>query len=339
MKDIQYEAAIVDSWEVEAEKLAQIALETFRNLKNDTTSVKESATLDALDIVETSALNIMGQVRTRHDEEKQLHLESNINSVDPLLFDDNVWEAGGFEVENKVPPNLALTTIQAIPLKSYKLKDDKRRDLVVNRDEHRTRYHVGPIYSEDLMNNTMGDRSKNFASRMDSRDLFSFNIGAVTQLSTSVDWLSSRFNAAASLIQQHSQIDEKLLALKTITKQSNGDPSQFKSPSQLASEVAALETEAALRRVTRLSHALIQSTRVKLVYARFVSRLKSLVVNDQSSEKMSSIERESMATRYDNAGNVETDLDTVLIYLEAIDTIKTLWNATTRYVWFTASMR
>jgi hypothetical protein len=46
-----------------------------------------------------------------------------------------------------------------------------------------------------------------------------------------------------------------------------------------------------------------------------------------------------MATRYDNAGNVETDLDTVLIYLEAIDTIKTLWNATTRYVWFTASMR
>ena len=339
MKDIQYEAAIVDSWEVEAEKLAQIALETFRNLKNDTTSVKESATLDALDIVETSALNIMGQVRTRHDEEKQLHLESNINSVDPLLFDDNVWEAGGFEVENKVPPNLALTTIQAIPLKSYKLKDDKRRDLVVNRDEHRTRYHVGRIYSEDLMNNTMGDRSKNFASRMDSRDLFSFNIGAVTQLSTSVDWLSSRFNAAASLIQQHSQIDEKLLALKTITKQSNGDPSQFKSPSQLASEVAALETEAALRRVTRLSHALIQSTRVKLVYARLVSRLKSLVVNDQSSEKMSSIERESMATRYDNAGNVETDLDTVLIYLEAIDTIKTLWNATTRYVWFTASMR
>jgi hypothetical protein len=275
----------------------------------------EKTKLDVLAGLMANASTINNNIQMQHQINANAYKQRTIDSLDSPLRNNETWQLAGFEVESEVSSEAALAMIQSVPLKRYKLKDDKQQDMAVSRTQRRTRYHVGPVASDD------GAKSVNNPS-----SIFSYNIGAIAELTKSTEILSSKLLSSSSFLHHHSFLEEKISHLKSIT----GSAESFKTPAQLASEVAALETEVALKRITQLCFELVQSTKINVVYARLASRLKSLAANDWSSEKMTRIEREFVSAREIKDENANVGLDTVLIYLSAIEEVKTLWNSTMR---------
>lgn len=113
-------------------------------------------------------------------------------------------------------------------------------------------------------------------------------------------------------------------------KETTGSSDSFKTSAQLASEVAALETEAALKRITRLCRSLVQSTRMNLIRSKLAFKFKALAAHDWSSEKMSQTERNHVSRREIEADEASAGLETVLAYWNAIEEIKSAWNSTMR---------
>lgn len=276
----------------------------------------ENATTEALSILQEKADVMYLDIQSRQEEKKRSQRARHLHSANSILLDDETWTSGGFQVEEVIPPEIALEIIKSIPLKSYKLRDDKQRDLGVNKDERRTRYHVGVI-----------DRTDNI-TRVEPSAIFSYNIGAVSELASSWERLLSKIRASSSFFLRQSALKDKVLNMKAQTETQGHD--SIKSPSQLASEIAALETEATLTRITRLSQSVLQSVRVNLIYSRFMSQLKHHAVKSQSSERVGAVERESISSRENHAETAESYLDQLTIHFEAMDKIKNVWNSTQR---------
>ena len=307
LHEIEQEAVIVESWQAEADKLTHIAVEAFTRLKENTTNVVDDTIMKTIEGLAKNASDVYVNLQMAHIDKvnaRKPH-DTPLNRIE-------TWESAGFVVESEINSDTALAKIQSLPLKKYKLKDDI--DLTVNKNQRKTRYHVGPVGSDDT------------STKLDSSTIFSYNVGAVAHLAKSMEELSSKYLATSSFI-KHSAIARSVSNLKAIT----GNSDHFKTPAQLASEVAALETEVALKRITQLCHALIHSTKINLLRARLNSRLKSLVANDWSSEKLTKIERAHVSSREMKAEDSNAALDTVLIYFDAIKNVEILWNSTMRY--------
>jgi len=309
---MQHDAAIIKAWEEEAKKLSLIANAAFRNLKSDTTNIKETEAQEALSTMYESADNMYQTIRLDRVEKERLHREKHSRNN---LSHDGTWKLGGIIVDEVISPEMALDAITSIPLKTYKLRDDKKRDLGVKKDERRTRYHVG------IVNNDDGS---------DPSTIFSYNIGAVSQLATSLDRISSNLTVSSSFFTNQSSLREKLAVMISQTKSQSQNEASFKSPSQLASEVAALETEAALTRISHLAQTLTFSTRINLINSRDTSRMKFHAMKSESLERVSVIEGDSVSARENLAEIVGSYLDQLLIQFDVMDKIKTVWAATKR---------
>ena len=309
--------SIIESWEVEAEKLTQVAIAAFQHRKSDTTNIKEAAADEAMSTLEKDMNARFHEVQTSHEDRIQQHKERHLKDVDPILLDIETWKSGGFKVGDAIPSDKALELIKSLPLKSYKLRDDKKRDLGVNTNTRRTRYHVGVIDPVDGENRTLEGSS-----------IFSYNIGAVSELAKVFDQLSSKI-AASAFFHEQASLQDKVSDIKTEVESKSQE--SFKSPKQLASEVAALDTQAALTRIALLSHSVVQSARVKSVYSKLVSRLKLEALKSQSLERMSMAEQDSISSREHHAEDSEAHLDQLLLQLDAMDKMKTVWNSTKRY--------
>ena len=319
LKGMLHEVSIIESWE-EEEKLSLIAIAAFENLKKGTTNIKESASREAMSVMHRNAdemyrktqLDQVDKERLQSDKHKQYE-----NEIGAILSYDETWNSGGFEVEEVIPPAIALDIIRSIPLKTYKLRDDKKRDLGVSKGERRTRYHVGVINQGD------GD------TRLEPSTIFSYNIGAVSQLAMSLERILSNLTVS-SFFTHESSLREKVTMLMTQTESQVQGGNSFRSPSQLASEVAALETEAALTRISRLAQEVTVSTRVNLIYSKLLSQLKSQAIKSESLERVSVIEGNSISARENHAENAGSCLDQLIIHFEVIDKMKSMWTATKR---------
>ncbi|KAL9188074.1 hypothetical protein ACHAXT_006452 [Thalassiosira profunda] len=311
---LRSEVSVVESWEIEAEKLTEIALAAFHNLKNGSADIAANATREASFALATAADGRYQETVLLHEGRKQAQTKANLKQVDPILLEDETWASGGFRVEDTVRPEAALEAIQSLSLNTYKLKDDT--DLGVRKSERRTRHHVGVV---DAGNET---------GALDPASIFSLNIGAVSQLATSLDLLASKV-ATSTTFSRQSLLEEKVSQMRAQTEAQSHD-SSYKSPSQLASEVAALETEAALTRIARLSQAVVQSTRINLMHSKLASRSKLDVLNGQSSERVAMAERESASARETHAEDAEAYVDQLLIHLDTIGRLRTAWKSTKR---------
>ena len=314
LRDIEKEALVVNSWQVEAEKLTAIAIAAFEKLKQNATDIMEDVKTKVLAGLMTNASAMYSEMEMRHDEHVRSQREDKLNSAESPLFHTGTWSSAGYEVENEIDSYDALAKIVLIPLKTYKLKDDKQQDVSVSRIERRTRYHVGPVGTE------------NATDKFEPAAIFSYNVAAVAHLAKHMEELSSKLTTGTTFINHHSSLKDKISALKATT----GSSDSYKTPAQLASEVAALETEAALKRIISLCHSLVQSTRINLVRSKLAFKLKSLATHDLSSERMSQIERDLVTRRELEADDTNAGLDTVLTYLNAIEEIKSAWNSTMR---------
>lgn len=311
LHDVEEEVAVIEAWEVEAENLANVANAAFQSLKSDVT--KEIATKEARSALTTNAQALHRNLQSDREELERQMTQSKWNEVrDKLLSRDDMWESGGFHVEGEISPETALKVIKSIPLKTYKLRDDKHRDLGVKKNERRTRHHVGVV-----------DGAKDGNGAMEPSSIFSYNIGAVSQLATMHDRLAS---ASLSFFELQSTVGDKLSTLTTRTK-SRVD---FKSPKQLASDVAALDTEAALTRIARLSQTILQSTRINSIYSRYVSQVQSLAKRDALAARENNAVQESTSARELYAESAEAYLDQLLIYFDVMDKMNALKESTKR---------
>lgn len=314
LQGIQDDVSIIESWENEAKKLSRVAIEAFKSLKSDTSNIMENATREAISLLGSNADGMFLEMQRRQAEQRRSQMEKPLRSVNPILFRDDTWNAGGFQVTEIVPSEIALETVNAIPLKSYKLRDDS--DLGVTKDQRRTRQHVGVIDAGE------GDK------RLDPSSIFAYNIGALSQLSTSLDRLVT---ASSSSLNLQSSLEDKIATLLANTQAvTRSHSNAFKSPSQLASEVAALETEAALARVSHLSQSVFHATRVNLINSRVVSRLKSLVDRDAMSARENHAEQESVSARENHAENAGAYVDRLIVQFGTVDRMKSIWNSTRR---------
>lgn len=321
LKGMRHEVSIIESWEEEAEKLSLIAIAAFENLKSGTTNIKESASREAMSVMHANANEMYRKTQLDQVEKERLQRERQKkyeNAVDAILSFDETWNSGGFEVEEVIPPDIALGIIRSFPLKTYKLRDDKKRDLGVSKDERRTRYHVGVINQGD------GD------TRLEPSTIFSYNIGAVSQLAMSLERILSNLTVSASFFTHQSSLREKATMLMTLTESQVQGGNSFRSPSQLASEVAALETEAALTRISRLSQEVTVSTGINLIYSRILTQLKSHTIKSESLERVSVIEGDSISARENHVENAGSYLDQLIIHFDVIDNMKSVWTQTKR---------
>lgn len=318
MQGIEHEVSVIEAWEIEAEKLSFIAIAAFQNLKSDTSNVMENSAEEAMTLLKTKAGDMFDEIETEHEQRKsaiskrhKIHSDTN-----KILLDEQTWKSGGFEVEEIIHPSIALETIKSLPLKTYKLRDDKQRDLGVSKGERRTRYHVGVI--------DQGDHN----AIVDPSAIFSYNIGAVSQLATALERISSMLSASMTFFQNQASLNDTVSTVKAQTEL-KGDYS-FKSPSQLASEVAALETEAALTRIIRHAQSVAASIRVNLINSRLASQLRSHASKSLSSERSSVVESDAIFEREVYADVSGSYLDRLLIYFEVLSEIKAVWTATER---------
>ncbi len=297
------------------EKLALIATTAFQALKSDTSDVMENGAREATAVLKTKSDDMFREIQTEH-QQRINSLAHSIDKIDMILHEEKTWKSGGFEVEDVIPPDIALETILSIPLKTFKLRDDKQRDLRVNKGERRTRHHVGVI-----------DRGDDDAI-VESSAIFSCNIGAVSHLASSLERISSKLTVSLSFLRHQASLNVTISTLKKQTEAKGGY--SFKSPSQLASEVAALETEAALTRILRHSLSVAASIRLNLTRSRLVSQLKSLGSKSQYSERSGVIESDSVFEYEIYADHTGSFIDRLLIYSEVLGKIKAAWNATER---------
>lgn len=317
-----HEVSIIESWEDEVEKLSLIAIAAFENLKNGTTNIKESASEEAMSVMHENAdemyrNNQLNKVEKQLSPQSEKHTKSE-NTIDSILFNEETWKSGGFEVDEVISPDIALEIIKSIPLKTYKLRNDRKSYLDVSKEERRTRYHVGVINQDDD------------STKLDPSTIFSYNIGALSKLATSLDRITSNLTSLSSFFTLQSSLREKVAILMTETESQFQSDNSFRSPNQLASEVAALETEAALTRISRLSQAVTLSTRFNLIHSRLLSQLKSHAIKSESLERVNVIEGDSISAREYHAENTVSYLDQLLIQFDAIDKIKSVWAATKR---------
>jgi hypothetical protein len=293
------------------EKLTLIATAAFQDLKSDTSNVMENGAREVMAVLKTKSNDVFLEIQTEH----QQRIKSPARS-ERILHEEKTWKSGGFKVEDVIQPAIALETILSIPLKTFKLIDDKQRDLGVNKGERRTRYHVGVIDKGD--DDTI----------VESSAIFSYNIGAVSHLASSLERISSKQTVALSFLRRQASLNGTISTLKKQTEVDGGY--SFKSPGQLASEVAALETEAALTRIIHHSLTVSASIRINLARSRLLSQLKSLGSKSQYSERSGVIESDSVFECEIYADNVGSYFDRLLIYSEVLGKIKAAWNATER---------
>ena len=312
LEDIEREVTLVESWEVEAAQLSIIAVAAFQNLK-ETTNVKEDVTLETVSTLEIQADDIYNNIQMENNMEQS---REHVASVNPILLNDETWRAGGYTVDQEVSSDAALDTVSSMSLKTFKLRDDKQRDLGVSRGERRTRYHTGVI--EDVSDSTT----------LEPASIFSYNIGAISQLAKTLERVTSKLSVLSSFFHQQGSMTDKVSLLKLQTE-TNGDTA-YRSPSQIASEVAALETEAALTRISRLSQSVVASTRRNLMESKSTNQLKQQSLKTQSNEKVGNVESESISAREIHTETSESYLDQLLSNMQAIDKIKNVWNATQR---------
>ena len=95
-------------------------------------------------------------------------------------------------------------------------------------------------------------------------------------------------------------------------------------------EVAALETEAALTRISHLSQEATVSTGINLIYSRILTQLKSHTIKSDSLERVSVIEGDSISARENHVENAGSYLDQLIIHFDVIDNMKSVWTATKR---------
>eukprot|EP00957_Ditylum_brightwellii_P193915 14767878-Ditylum_brightwellii.AAC.1 len=144
------------------------------------------------------------------------------------------WGKAGFEEKGTISGTFALNAIRSLPLKSFRLVDDTKQDLLVmkrgEKDERRTRRHVGFV-DPDIIANHIPEFQNRGDTMVDTTIALSYNLKALSALSDSLDKNFARQDEIEKLISEESIMTKRIsdIRRKTNVTGSTG----YKSATQL----------------------------------------------------------------------------------------------------------
>jgi hypothetical protein len=156
--------------------------------------------------------------------------------------------------------------------------------------------------------------------KVDPTAVFSYNIGAVSQLAALHDDLSAKLKASSTFLNQDDAFHSKLQQLK----------GSFQNPKQLALDVATLEADEGLTRVELMKHQIVHSVNLNLTLAKQSYMESSHASKDASAERMNTAEREYKDAREGHLDHASASLEAVLAYLASLDGMKSIYSSTSR---------
>eukprot|EP00985_Skeletonema_marinoi_P023863 scaffold16124_cov141-Skeletonema_marinoi.AAC.5 len=301
MQDLSNEVSAIESWEENANNLSLLVMSDF-DARRKTSAVEEDAAAEVMLDLYHNELNAIGTYR---DEPP--------NDDNGFPTPDSIWD-GVYVEKSRIPLEVSLDIIKNTSLHSYLLRKDNQRNVIISEKERKTRRHIGVIEPGILFQNVSVN------GKVDPTAVFSYNIGAVSQLAALHDDLSAKLKASSTFINQDDAFHSKLQQLKE----------SFQNPKQLALDVATLEADEGLTRVELMKHQIVHSVNLNLTLAKQSYMESSHASKDASAERMSTAEREYKAAREGHLDHASASLEAVLAYLASLDDMKSIYSSTSR---------
>jgi hypothetical protein len=300
MQDIYDEVTAIESWEENANNLSLLVMSDFDSRRNISA------------VMEDDAAEVMLELHNEFNANAK-NLEEPLNDKYGFHTPHPMWD-GVYAETSLIPTELSLDIIKKTQLKSYLLRRDNQRDVIISEKERKTRRHIGVIDAGTLFHNVSVN------GKVDPTAVFSYNVGAVSQLADLHDYLSARLMASSKFLDQDDTFQSKLRQLKE----------SFQNPKQLALDVAALEAEEGLSFVELTTQQLVHSINLNLTLSRQSYMETSHASKDSSAERMNIAEREYKAAREGHLDHADASLDAVLAYFAALDDLKSIYTSTSR---------
>lgn len=301
MQNIYDQVAAIEAWEENASNLSLLVISDFDARRNISAIMEEKEAEVMLELYKE--LNASAK-KTLNDDE--------YDSPPPDF--DSIWDSVYAET-SRIPPEVSLDIIKNAQLKSYLLRRDNMRDVViVSEKERKTRRHIGVIDPGTLLQNVSVN------GKVDPTAVFSYNIGAVTLLADLHDDISAGLMVSSRFLDRDDTFQSKLRRLKD----------SFQNPKHLALDVAALEAEEGLSRVEVMTEKMMHSISLNLTLCGQKYMQTSHASRDASVERMNIAEREYKAVREDHLDHAGASIDAVLAYFAALDDMKSIYTSTSR---------
>lgn len=305
MEDIYEEVEGIASWEDNVQNLSFLVMPDFDATRNtSSTSMEENAAFQEM-------MSLYNELKSNTRKDFHKNLVDDHHDTQPLNY--SFWEVI-YSDTSHIPPHFALETITNTPLKSYLLRSDNQRDVVISEKERKTRRHIGVIDTGTFYPNvTVNDK-------VDPAAVFSYNIGAISQLATLCDDISTKMIASSTFLRHGEVIQSQMRQLNE----------SLQNPRELAFNVAALEIEESLLRIELMSQGLIHSINLNTTLSKKSYLETSLLLKDTSAERTSIAEREYKSIRESHIDHADSSLDALLVYFSALDDMKSIYYSTLR---------
>jgi len=231
--------------------------------------------------------------------------KGNKNDSDDPLKQSETWKNAGFEPLDKVSPSQALHFTKLVPIKTYQIRDDRKSELNVlnayNKKERRTRRHLGVLDNKSAitlmnienMNNDIDTtetiNEESGSKNIDSSFMFAYNLKAIEALADKIEHIKAVFGVIEGFISNRGHLEMGLPTkisnlIKRMEKLNSilNSPAKLKTPLQLASEVAALQNEASLARISLLISRLKHTLRMRKLSSRYEMQKGILTTKEHS---------------------------------------------------------
>ena len=292
MQEVSNEVASIESWEDNAKALSLLVMSDF-DTRRKSTSDTDHSTVEAM---------------------LQIYNGGNDNERTDTPGPDSLWN-GLYEEKHRIPPEESLDVIKNTPLKSYLLRKDNQRNVIISEKERKTRRHIGVIDGGELFQHLSVN------GNVDPASIFSYNVGAISHLAMQHEVLSSKLEASSlTFLDQDNSLHLKMRQLKE----------SFQNPKELALDVAALEVEEGLMRVELMKQQLIHAINTNTTRSRQFYMETFHAAKDVSAEHVNIVENEYKSSREDHLDSVGASLDAILTYISALDDLRGIYNATSR---------
>ena len=276
----------------------------------------------------------INSVRVLRVKEMLKAVNSGTMAMDSML-EDIAWKGAGFEIKKKsVPsPSAILRFVKTLPLKTFLLKEDSNRNLLVTsratRDEMRTRMHIGLI-DHELVAHHLSLHGVTGVSSEDPSLLLSYNLIALSSLAEKSERMDATLQSIGSLISSGStELLKRIKAIREAIGIKYGKL-EFVSTTQLAFEAAALESEASIKNVNMLSHQVKHKIRMSLIQFKHTNKVDLLEQRMQTETRTEEASTYFKTERRSQIMEAGASLDVFSTNVEMLKKVTIMKNTTQR---------
>ena len=278
----------------------------------------------------------------RMSESKNKSIRQVINSNRKMIIDSRVrnqlldpetWKIAGYIFSDpKIPKLDIINIIKTVPLHTYRLRSEKKQDLLVARgesnDEMRTRRRTGLIDISVVLASISSNIFEKKELKLDSNAILYLNLNMISLIANDVDEVCSKLDVIDLMIKKGSLINNSINAIKNKTE----DSMKFESLSDLASKAIAAEAEASIVEMKLSYQKSNQALKLKLLNKNLENQIEFLIKQAQSLLLTNTVEikQDYENDKYDY--NVNTEIDLINEESKIVNELTFTKTSITRYV-------